>query len=81
MLISSDQKGKCKEKSDRDYEIRSEIRYIPAANHRAQLNGAQGCFLDGLQILAQLEATEQARSSAGHGSSATVNGTFGMRVA
>lgn len=81
MLISSDQKRKYKEKSDQDYEIRSEIRCIPAANHRAQLNDAQGCFLDGLQILAQLEATEQAPSSAGHGSSATVNGTFCMRVA
>lgn len=52
-----------------------------AANHRAQLNSAQGCFHDGLQILVQLEATEQAPSSVRHGSSAAVNGTLRMYVA
>lgn len=77
MLISSDQKGKCKEKTTGI--MRSDQK--SAANHRAQLNSAQGCFQDGLQILVQLEATEQAPSSVRHGSSAAVNGTLRMYVA
>lgn len=81
MLISSDQKTKFKENSDWDYEIISQIRYISEANHRSQPNGEQGYFLDSLQIQEQLEATEQAPSSAGHRNSVAANGTLCMCVA